>query len=59
VALPSPSSLPGTESARGIVATGDGGGYTITATGRLRPFGDAPPVDASAIFAYPVARGVD
>jgi hypothetical protein len=58
VALPSPSSLPGTESARGIIATGDGGGYTITATGRLRPFGDAPPVDVSAVFAYPVARGI-
>jgi CHAP domain len=57
-ALPSIGSLPGTESVRGIIAAGDGGGYTITATGRLLPFGDAPPADVSAVFEYPVARGI-
>jgi hypothetical protein len=56
--LPSITSLPGADTARGIVAAGDTGGYTITATGRLQPFGDAPPVDVSAVFEYPIARGV-
>jgi hypothetical protein len=51
-------SLPGTESARGIMAAGGGGGYTITDTGRVRPFGDAPPVDVSAVFESPIARGI-
>jgi hypothetical protein len=50
--------LPGEDTARGIVAAGDGGGYTITVLGRLRAFGDAPPVQVSAVFALPVARGV-
>ena len=47
-----------TEETRGIVATGDTGGYTVTASGRVHTFGTAPPVDVSASFDPAVARGV-
>jgi surface antigen len=50
--------FPNQDIARGIVALDTGGGYTVTAWGRVREFGDAPPVSLSAAFNDPVARGV-
>jgi hypothetical protein len=50
--------LPGQDTARGIVATDSGGGYTLSASGRVHPFGDAPPVPDSTDFERPVARGL-
>ena len=34
--------FPGQDVARGITCTDDGGGYTVTTTGQVIPFGDAP-----------------
>ena len=57
-ALSSSGYFPGQDVARGISAVDAGGGYTVTAWGRVREFGDAPPVTVSASFDDPVARGV-
>ncbi len=57
-ALSSTGYFPGQDVARGISAVDAGGGYTVTAWGRVREFGDAPPVTVSASFNDPVARGV-
>ncbi|HEV7467212.1 MAG TPA: hypothetical protein VGP96_12975, partial [Candidatus Dormibacteraeota bacterium] len=56
--LSSTAYFAGQDIARGITGAGAGGGYTITAWGRVREFGDAPPVSLSAAFDDPVARGV-
>jgi hypothetical protein len=48
----------GQDIARGIVTLDNGGGYTVTAWGRVREFGDAPAVGVGAVFNTPVARGI-
>jgi hypothetical protein len=50
--------FPGQDIARGIATLDDGGGYTVTAWGKVREFGDAPAVSTGVTFSAPVARGV-
>jgi hypothetical protein len=50
--------FPGQDVARGIIPFDASGGYTVTAWGRVREFGDAPPVTYSASFDDAVARGL-
>lgn len=42
--MTSTQDYPGQDVARGIVCLDDGGGYTVTTTGGVLPFGDAAPV---------------
>lgn len=57
-AVSSTAQFPGEDVARGIVCSGDAGGYTLTAWGNLRPFGDAPPLPLVTTFSNPVAAGL-
>jgi hypothetical protein len=54
----STADFPGQDMARGIVCGATDGGYTVTAWGRVREFGDAPPTVTATTFVSPVAAGI-
>lgn len=57
-AVQSTADFPGQDVTRGIVCDGNHGGYTLTAWGRIREFGDAASTVTSATFDNPVAAGM-
>jgi hypothetical protein len=54
----STADFPGQDYARGIVCATTEGGYTLTAWGKVREFGNAPPTVTATTFSNPVASGI-